>query len=151
MPSIVQSFALQAPGARRAAAAFLAAAPDNMLVDFSRATRTNLQNRLAHAIWTDLEVGATWARIDRDTGEVTQQRLSKLQWKALMVSAHSVATGRPSELVQGIEGEWVDIRESTARMPIARMSSVIEYTLAWMAANGVPTRMSDRVQKEHRK
>ena len=54
-------------------------------------------------------------------------------WKILMVSGHAIATKRPTELVPGLEGELVALRESTAQMSVARMNSLIDYIQAWMA------------------
>jgi hypothetical protein len=61
------------------------------------------------------------------------------QWKVLLVSGHSVATKQGAEVICGLEGEFVNIRESTALMSRARSSSLIEYALAYCAANGVET------------
>ena len=42
-------------------------------------------------------------------------------------------------MVPGLESEFVNVRESSAHMSIARMTSLIEYIHAWMAENaGVP-------------
>ena len=59
------------------------------------------------------------------------------QWKILLVSGHAMATKEGAEIVPGIEGEYVNLRESTARMTKARSSSLIEYALAFCAANSV--------------
>jgi hypothetical protein len=40
-------------------------------------------------------------------------------------------------MVPGIEGEFVNLRESTARMSKARGSSLIEYTLAFVAMHDI--------------
>ncbi|MWQ04990.1 hypothetical protein GHI33_10230, partial [Glaesserella parasuis] len=42
-----------------------------------------------------------------------------------------------SRLVIGLEGELVNIRESTAEMGVKRMASLIEYTTAWGVSHGV--------------
>jgi hypothetical protein len=60
------------------------------------------------------------------------------QWKVLLVSGHATATKEGAEMVPGLEGEFVNIRESTALMSVRRSSSLIEYTLAFCAAHGVP-------------
>lgn len=54
-----------------------------------------------------------------------------------MVSAHSIATGEPAEMVIGLEGEVVNLRESTAAMSKKRFASLLDYVLAWGAMNGV--------------
>ena len=40
-------------------------------------------------------------------------------------------------MVPGLEGEFVNIRESTALMSIKRGSSLIEYATAFALSNGV--------------
>lgn len=55
----------------------------------------------------------------------------------LLVSGHAIATKEGAEVVAGIEGEIVPIRESTARMSVGRASSLIEYALAFCSHNGV--------------
>ena len=54
-----------------------------------------------------------------------------------MVSAHAIATGEPNEMVIGIEGEVVNLRESTAAMSKKRFASLVDYVLAWGAMNGI--------------
>ena len=65
------------------------------------------------------------------------KRRSTAQWKVLLVSGHAVATKEGAEMVPGIEGEFVNLRESTAAMTKKRGSSLIEYTVAFCATNGV--------------
>ncbi len=40
-------------------------------------------------------------------------------------------------MVPGLEGEFVNIRESTALMSVKRGSSLIEYATAYALSNGV--------------
>lgn len=86
--------------------------------------RTLPQNARFHALCRDLELARVeWAGKPRDAE----------QWKVLLVSAHSKATGAGAEIVPGLEGEFVNLRESTARMDKARMSSLLEYAEAFAA------------------
>lgn len=103
-------------------------APDGFEVTLSEPTRNLDQNALFHALCGELEASSL---------EWGGERPTASQWKALMVSAHSVATGTECELVQGIEGEWVSLRESTATMTKERGSSLIEYVKAFMADQGI--------------
>jgi hypothetical protein len=57
----------------------------------------------------------------------------------LLVSGHATATKEGSEILPGLEGEFVNIRESTALMSKKRGASLIEYTLAYAAMNQIPT------------
>ena len=90
-------------------------------------TRTLEQNALLHPLLTDISKQSLWMGKKRPM----------LQWKVIMVSAHAIATGAPAEMVIGIEGEVVNLRESTTAMSVKRFNSLIEYVLAWGAMNGV--------------
>jgi hypothetical protein len=65
------------------------------------------------------------------------KRRTSDQWKVLLVSGHAVVTKEGAEMIPGLEGEYVNIRESTASMSVRRGSSLIEYTLAFCATHGV--------------
>lgn len=104
--------------------------PDGWRVTFEPPNRSLPQNAKLHAIIGDIvKSGAKWAGKER----------SAEQWKVLLVSGHSEATRHDSELVPGIEGELVNLRESTASMSKARGSSLIEYALAFCAHQGIKT------------
>jgi hypothetical protein len=99
-----------------------------VLVSLGRPRRTLDQNAKFHALCHDLgKAKAEWAGKPRTADE----------WKVLLVSAHAIATKHQSEIVRGIEGEFVELRESTARMNKGRSSSLIEYTLAFCAGLGI--------------
>jgi hypothetical protein len=76
-------------------------------------------------------------------GEVARQatfggrKLSGQQWKVLFCSALAIIDGDDPDLVQGLAGEFVALRESTARMSAARMNNLIEYASCWAAENGI--------------
>jgi hypothetical protein len=92
--------------------------------------RTPEQNAKFHAICEDLEKsGMEFSGKPRDAAA----------WKVLLVSGHAVATKEGAEIVQGIEGELVNLRESTALMSKSRGSSLIEYSLAFCASRGIDT------------
>jgi hypothetical protein len=42
-------------------------------------------------------------------------------------------------MVPGLEGEFVNVRESTASMSATRLSSLIEYAEAFCAAHNITT------------
>lgn len=113
--------------ARHGAVQAVSEAPDGYVVAVGEETRSEAQNRLLHPLLTDISKQAEWMGKKRPM----------LQWKTIMVSAHSIATGAPAEMVIGIEGEVVNLRESTAAMSIKRFNSLVEYVLAWGAMNGV--------------
>lgn len=113
---------------RQNAVAAVMRAEAGAAVSVGPATRSLDQNAKFHAICSDLAKSPlAWAGKRRAADE----------WKVLLVSGHTKATEGEIEFVPGIEGEFVNIRESTARMSVARSSSLIEYALAFCASHGV--------------
>lgn len=114
--------------ARRLAVEAVQQAPEGYCVTISEPTRSLEQNAKFHALCSDIARAKTqWAGKPRNA----------VQWKVLLVSGHAIATKEGSEMVPGIEGEFVNLRESTAAMSKARGSSLIEYSLAFCAMNDV--------------
>ena len=121
-------FVLRSEDIRRRAQAAVWEADDNSRVVISPENRTLEQNAKFHALASDIaKSGHQWLGKKRDSA----------QWKVLLVSGHAVATKEGSEIVPGLEGEFVNLRESTAAMSKRRGASLIEYTLAFMAMNGI--------------
>ena len=96
-------------------------------VVFSEPTRNSDQNAKFHAMCGDIAKQRQWM------GKV----LKDWQWKVLLISGHAVATKIDAEMVPGLEGEFVNIRESSARMGMRRMASLITYVQAWGDQNDV--------------
>lgn len=90
-----------------------------------------------------LRLPSQGARFHAIAGEVAKQKLfdgrklSVQQWKVILISAHMIAVGEDPDLVRGIEGELVSLRESTATMSVSRASSLIEYCVCWATQNGI--------------
>jgi len=102
-----------------------------VVVEVREEVRSLSQNAHFHALCGDIAAARIeWAGKWRTASE----------WKVLLVSGHAVATKIGSDMVPGLEGEFVNLRESTARMSRARASSLIEYTLAFCAEHGVALR-----------
>ena len=101
-----------------------------LILEVRPETRSDQQNRLLHALFADIARQAEWAGKKR-TAE---------QWKVLFVSGHAMATKQGAEMVPGLEGEYLNLRESTARMGKARMASLLDYVMAWAVAHGVELR-----------
>ena len=121
-------FVLSHSEARRRAMACVADAPEGYRVEVREPKRTDGQNERFHAICGDIaKSGLMWAGKPR----------TAVQWKGLLVSGHAVATGEGAEMVPGLEGEFVNLRESTALMSVKRGSSLIEYATAFALDNGV--------------
>jgi hypothetical protein len=103
-------------------------APAGYSVTVAPATRSSDQNAKFHAICGDLaKSNFQWAG----------KRRSLEEWKVLLISAHSVATKSKGEVIPGIEGEFVAIRESSARMSVARAASLITYALSFCDMHGI--------------
>lgn len=107
-------------------------AESGMVVTIKPRTRSSEQNAKFHAICSDIaKSGLTWAGKKRDAAA----------WKVLLVSGHAMATKEGAEIAPGLEGEFINLRESTALMSKARGSSLIEYAQAFCAQNEI--RVSD--------
>lgn len=113
-----------------AMSALLSAAPD-CVVTIAPKTRSNEQNAKLHAMLTDLA---------RSPVQWFGKRRTVDEWKALIISGHSTATSHGGEVVPGLEGEFVAIRESSASMSVSRAASLIEYLTAFCVTNGVELR-----------
>ncbi|MDG6268650.1 recombination protein NinB, partial [Glaesserella parasuis] len=98
-----------------------------LVVEVKPITRNLEQNAKFHAMCGDIakqvQFNGEWLPLEA--------------WKVLLISAHAEATKEGSRLVIGLEGELVNIRESTAEMSVKRKASLIEYTTAWGVSNGV--------------
>lgn len=90
-------------------------------------TRNLEQNAKFHAICSDIARETLYAG----------RKLDVHQWKVLLISGHAVATKEGAEIVPGLEGEFVNIRESSAAMSKKRAASLIEYALAYCAQQGI--------------
>lgn len=119
-----QTFILIHDTARQRALEAVKQAQEGFVVTVGERTRNLEQSARFHAICGDFaKSGIKWAGKERSAGE----------WKILLISGHSVATGQGAEIIPGLENEFVNIRESSARMGKARASSLIEYSEAMLA------------------
>ena len=85
------------------------------------------QNSKLHALLSDISKQCKFNGQKRDIDT----------WKMIMVSAHKIATGGKAEMVIGLEGEVINLRESTAQMSVKRLASLIEYVQSWAVDNDV--------------
>lgn len=123
-----QTFCLINENVRQNAINAIRSADAGSRVTVGPAQRSQDQNAKFHAICTDIsKSGLTWAGERRHAEE----------WKVLLVSGHTKATQGEVDFVPGLEGEFVNIRESTSRMSVARAASLITYALAFCDSNGV--------------
>lgn len=103
-----------------------------VVVEIKPLTRTLAQNAKLHAMLGDIAKQCEFQGKKRDIET----------WKMIMVSAHKIATGGQAEMAIGLEGEVINLRESTAQMGVKRLASLIDYVEAWAAEQGV--RFSDK-------
>ena len=109
---------------RRLACQAIGQSPDGYMVRITEPKRNLEQSAKFHALCADLaKSGTAWAGKTRDAAA----------WKVLLISGHAVATKEGADMVPGLEGEFVNIRESTALMSKKRASSLIEYAQAFIA------------------
>lgn len=109
---------------------WLCAGGARLVLEVRPETRSDAQNRLLHALFSDVSKQAEWMG----------QKRTAIEWKLLFVSGHAVATKQGADLVPGLEGEFLNLRESTARMSKARMASLLEYVISWAIDHGVELR-----------
>lgn len=102
-------------------------ANDTVCIEVRKRKRSDEQNALLHAMLTE---------VSRKL-EFNGKKLSGDEWKLVFVSAHAIATGKTAEMVIGLEGEVINLRESTAQMSVKRLSSLIEYIHAYCADKGM--------------
>lgn len=113
---------------RRFAISAIVDAPNGYEVEIKPQKRSLDANAKFHAMISDfVRCGATH----------NGQSFAAEQWKLLLVSGHAIANGIPCEIVAGLEGEALNVRESTAKMSKARMASLIEYVYAIGTEKGV--------------
>lgn len=123
-----QTFTLINDKVRRNAVNAVIQAAEGCSVTIGPVSRSGGQNAFFHAICTDLA---------RSSLTLDGKRRKADEWKVLLVSAHTVATDGEVDVVTGLEGELVNIRESTARMSVKRAASLITYAIAFCDTNGV--------------
>lgn len=97
-------------------------APDGLIMILKDSTRSLEQNAKFHALCSDAAKTMTYMG----------RKLTLDQWKVLFISGHAIATKIGADMVPGLEGEFVNLRESSAQMGVKRMTSLIEYTQAYM-------------------
>lgn len=122
-----RTFFLVHDHARQNAVEAVKTAPDGYCVEVKQRTRSLDQNAKFHKLCEIASQNATYMG----------RKFSLLQWKTLFVSGHSIATEGQAEIIPGLEGEFVNVRESTASMSRTRKSSLIEYTQAYLAGLGI--------------
>ena len=103
------------------------------VVSIGKVKRSLMQNAMFHAICADIEKsGYVFCGKPRSAG----------QWKVILISGHAIANpdpdDKPAEVIAGIHGEIVSLRESSAQMKVSRMNDLITYSLAFCSDMGIP-------------
>lgn len=129
MAQATRLFVLRDPAVRQRAADYILRGADDgseVLVTPERMNRG--QQSKFHAICRDLaRSGLEWFGEPR----------TALQWKLLLMSGHAIATHEEAEVIEGLEGEPVNVRESTTTMSKKRGASLISYSMAFADLHGV--------------
>lgn len=124
-------FRLVTPIARQNALRAVSAAPEGYWVEIKEEGRNLEQNARLHALLSDIVKAKTvWAGEQRSVDD----------WKALFVTAYDQMHGRSAKPVPGLNGEFVVLRRSTAKMGKRELSELIEMIEAWMAEKQIPVR-----------
>ena len=120
---------LQTRADRQRAHAAIDAAVYGDTVTITGPKLTPEQNRKFHATCGDLE---------KSGFQFAGKPRTKDDWKVILISGHAVATRDEAEVIVGIEGEVINLRESMAEMGKDRGSSLIEYAVAFCAHHSIP-------------
>ncbi len=98
-------------------------------------TRNLLQNATLHGLISDVVRAKTvWANREWDIDS----------WRAIFASAYAKAVNLPVQTIPGLEGEFVAIRPSTARMTKSELSALIEYVTSFCVQRGIPIKDGHR-------
>ena len=113
--------------ARQAACRYIMQAHDGYTVTIGEQSRSAEANARLHAMISDVA-----AQI-----EYMGKKRSVEFWKGLFVSGWEIATEQKPEIVAGIEGEFINIRQSTTKLSGRKMADLMQYIEAYGVSNGV--------------
>lgn len=119
--------------ARQAACRYIMQAPEGYSVTIGEQSRSAEANARLHAMISDVA-----AQI-----EYMGKRRSVEFWKGLFVSGWEIATGQKPEIIPGIEGEFINIRQSTTNLSGRKIADLMQYIEAHGVSNGVIFRCPD--------
>ena len=120
------TFILGAKRERQRAAQFLANAPADAVVTFSRLKRTGPQNAKLHAMITDVAAQVEWSGAKRDVEA----------WKDIFTAALRSAN-HGLDVVPGINGGFVLLGMHTSQMTVSEVGDLIELIHAFGAEHDV--------------
>src|SRR5436190_12266155 len=125
------AFKLVSPIVRQNAQAAVLEAPEGYEVFIKEPRRNSFQNAALHGLIADVVRAKTeWAGQEWDIDS----------WRAIFASGYAKAVNLPVQTIPGLEGEFVAIRPSTARMSKSELSALIEYITAFCMQRDIPIR-----------
>lgn len=125
------SFRLVHAEARTRATAAIWQAPDGWYARITPPTRSLEQNSRLHAMLSD---------IAKSGFKMDGRALDVDELKTVFVSAWMIETGRPSDIVRGINGEPVQLRRSTTTFSKEELGELMTMIEAFAAERGIPLR-----------
>ncbi|EAB5457506.1 NinB protein [Escherichia coli] len=99
----------------------------DIIVEFKQRNRSIRQNARLHAMLSEISKKATYHGKARNIEF----------WKGLFVSGWQIATNQHPEIISGLEGELINIRESTATLSVKKISEIMDYIEAYCAMNSI--------------
>lgn len=101
-----------------------------MVAELRPEKRSDAQNRLLHALLSDISKQKEWAGAKRDVDT----------WKRLLTAAWLRSRGEHIEMLPALDGKGVDIVfRRTSQLTKAECAELSEFVMAWAAQNGVVT------------
>ena len=98
-----------------------------IVVTIQERNRSIQQNARLHAMLSEISKKATYHGKARNIEF----------WKGLFVSGWQIATNQHPEIISGLEGELINIRESTATLSVKKISEIMDYIEAYCAMNSI--------------
>jgi len=114
----------QAFGSAWMRAKALLMAGHRLTLELKEEGRSDSQNKLLHAMITEIAQSHEWAGKKRDVET----------WKRLLVAAWTRARGESTEILPALDGHGVDVVfRRTSKMTKAEVNELIEFIEAWRA------------------
>lgn len=114
----------QAFGSAWQRAKALLMAGHRLTLEVKEESRSDSQNKLLHALITEISQTHEWAGKKRDVET----------WKRLLVAAWTRARGESTEILPALDGHGVDVVfRRTSKMTKAEVNELIEFIEAWRA------------------
>lgn len=99
-----------------------------MVAELRPEKRSDAQNRLLHALLSDISKQKEWAGAKRDVDT----------WKRLLTAAWLRSRGEHIEMLPALDGKGVDIVfRRTSQLTKAECSELSEFVMAWAITNDI--------------